>query len=379
MSDMKADKGRKRDVVIMAELDWGGLYAQSHVMAKGFAKAGHRVFYMNRTLQRWPRLRHLTARLFPKPSLGVVASEEKTPDNITVINLWVGPPLRWMRPLNRFMIKRKMRHYDIQDPILLTYVPTYNCIDLADYVKPAVTSYVCYHNFDADVVVPDLLKSEREIIKHYDLLFADSGFLIKRLERLSDGAKVYPSPPGVHFNLFQSAFRGDESTTRKKICFYGGAGVHLDWKTYNSLCDHYEVVFIAVISQEARSMMDPRIRVLPPVPNHKLPDLLREMDVLTILYNRSDYIDGVIPAKFFECIATGKPVLVSGLQEAKPYSDCVYDTLNSPETAFEIISNLDKTHDLNRINRQFEVGKSADFDARFAFVKSLIDEKLTNL
>ena len=124
--------------------------------------------------------------------------------------------------------------------------------------------------------------------------------------------------------------------------------------------------------------MDPRIRVLPPVPNHKLPKLLHEMDILTILYQRSEYIDGVIPAKFFECIATGKPVLVSGLEEAKPYSDCVYDTFNNPETALQIIADLDKTQHMNRVNRQFEVGRSADFDARFAFVKNLIDEKLLN-
>lgn len=365
-----------RDVVIMAELDWSGLYAQSHVMAKGFAKLGHRVFYMNRTLQRWPKFRHLAARLFPKPSLGVVEAETTSPDSITVINLWVGPPVRWMRSFNRRMISRTMQHYDIRNPIFLTYVPTYNCIDLADYLTPVLKAYVCYHNFDADVVVPDLLLSEREIINNYDLLFADSGFLVNRLERLSGGKKVYQSPPGVHFNLFQSAFRGDEAVRRKKICFYGGAGVHLDWKVYNKLCDDHEVIFIAVISQEAKKLMDPRIRVLPPVPNHKLPELLREMDILTILYLRSDYIDGVIPAKFFECIATGKPVLVSGLEEAKPYAGCIYDTGNSVEKTLEIIRELDRTHDQLRVNKQFEVGKSADFESRFSHVNGLIDDKL---
>lgn len=365
-----------RDVVIMAELDWSGLYAQSHVMAKGFAQLGHRVFYMNRTLQRWPRFRHLAARLFPKPSLGVVEAEKSMPDNITVINLWVGPPVRWMRMFNKRMIRRTMQSYDIRDPLFLSYVPTYNCIDLADYLNPVLKAYVCYHNFDADVVVRDLLLSEKEIINSYDLLFADSGFLMKRLERLSGGRKVYQSPPGVHFNLFRNAFRGDEFLRRKKICFYGGAGVHLDWKVYNRLCDDYEVIFIAVISKEAQELMDPRIKVLPPVPNHKLPELLRDMDILTILYLRSEYIDGVIPAKFFECIATGKPVLVSGLEEAKPYYDCVYDTVNSVEKTLEIIRNLDRTHDQQRINRQFEIGKMADFDNRFSYVKGLIDHKL---
>src|SRR4029078_11477647 len=148
----------KPDVVIMAELDWGGLYSQSHVLAKGFAENGHRVFYMNRTLQRWPKLRHLITRLFPKPGLGVT-NTDSNPEGITLINLWVGPPVKWMRFLNRVLIGRKMRNYDVSNPVFITFVPTFNSIDLANYLKAEFTSYICYHNFDADVVVPDLLIS----------------------------------------------------------------------------------------------------------------------------------------------------------------------------------------------------------------------------
>jgi hypothetical protein len=167
----------KYDVVIMAELDWGGLYSQSHVMASGYARLGHNVYYMNRTLQRWPKLRHLMARLRPSPSLGIVSDSANIPEGITVINLWVGPPVRWLRFLNRFLIRKQMRRYSISNPVFITYVPTYNSIDLASMLHPSLVAYVCYHNFDADVVVADLLRSEKEIILNSDLLFADSHFL----------------------------------------------------------------------------------------------------------------------------------------------------------------------------------------------------------
>ncbi len=354
------------DVVIMAELDWHGLYAQSHVMAKGFAEEGHRVFYINRTLQRWPKLHHLMTRFksthAPKGSIPTV------PQGITVINLWVGPPVTWMRWVNRWLLKKQLPKYNISKPVCLTYVPTYNCIDAFAILQPIHTSYICYHNFDADIVVKDLLKSEREIIKHANLLFADSIFLQKRIARLSGRSDVLPSPPGVHFDNFAAAYRGDEVQKLRKICFYGGAGAHLDMNTYNKLAEKYEVIFIAHVSPAVKNTMSSAITVTEPVPNAELPALLREMDVLTILYHRSDYIDGVIPAKFFECIATGKPVLVSGLQEALNYSDCIYDTGNDPGKAHEIIANLNLTHTSDRVNRQFETGRVADFSKRFSHV-----------
>lgn len=357
--------------MIMAELDWAGLYSQSHVLAKGFAEKGHRVFYMNRTLQRWPKLRHLITRLKPKPSLGVATSSE-IPNGITVINLWVGPPVRWLRFLNSFLIRRKMKNYQINEPLFITYVPTFNSIDLADFLKVKLSAYICYHNFDADVVVPDLLVSEQQIINSADLLFADSRFLMQRLTAISGGKIVYPSPPGVHFDKFRSAYRGDEIKKLQKIAFYGGAGPHLDIELYNSLCNDFEVIFIAVINPEIKSKLDSRVKIIDPVPNDKLPDLLREMDILTILYKRSDYIDGVIPAKFFECMATGKPVLVSGLREADYYSDCVYETGNDHDLMFRIIKSLPDVHTNERVERQFLLGKESDFSIRFRNVYDLI-------
>jgi len=363
------------DVVIMAELDWAGLYSQSQVFAKGFAVKGHRVFYINRTLQRWPRLRHLITRLMPSPSLGVTDTTF-IPANITVINLWIGPPVLWLRFLNNWLIKSQMKKYHISKPFFITYVPTYNSIDLANFLQVKQTTYVCYHNFDADVVVRDLLSSEMQIIKSADLLFADSRFLIKRLLDISGGKNVYPSPPGVHFDIFKNAFRGDETISLKRICFYGGAGPHLDIELYNSLCDSFEVIFIAVVNPSIRSILDNRIIIIDPVPNNQLSDLLKSMDILTILYKRSDYIDAVLPAKFFECIATGKPLLVSGLIEAGYYSNYVYETNNNPGYTLKLIQSLPVRHDQERIEKQFQLGKESDFDIRFKFVYDKIMQSM---
>jgi glycosyltransferase involved in cell wall biosynthesis len=361
----------RQDIVIMAELDWGGLHCQSHVVARGFAAAGHRVYYINRTLQRWPKWRHLITRLRPKPSLGV-RQISAVPEGITLVNLWVGPPVRWLRWLNRMLMRRTVKRSVISQPLFITYVPTYNCIDLVAMTGARCLSYICYHNFDADIVLKDVLRAEKEVIANADLLFADSLFLVERLRKISCGREVNQAPPGVYFDLFSKAWRGDEVNPPRRICFFGGAGPHLDLDTYNRLCDICEVHFIAVVQPSIRNLMDPRIRVTDPVENEKLPGLLREMDVLTILYLPSPYIEAVLPAKFFECIATGKPVLVSGIPEAGRYADCVYDTRNDPEQAVAIVSSLGDVHTAERVNRQFALGRDSDFSRRFAELSKTI-------
>lgn len=363
----------KYDVVIMAELDWNGLHSQSHAMANYFCEEGHKVWYINRTLQRFPRWKHLMMRFSGSAKYGNLSETQRpVPPGLRIVNLWVGPPYRWLRWLNRIMIKRAFKNAGIRNPLFITYIPTYNCIDTRNFLKPFKSAYVCYHNFDADVVLNDVRKAEREIILSTDVLFADSLFLVDRLKKLSGGKMIYQAPPGVYFNLFKQAYRGDEAKTRKTICFFGGAGKHLNLEVYNRLAKSYDVLFIAVISEEIKDLLDPGIRVVSPVANHLLPDLLKEVDVLTILYIKSDYINGVIPAKLFECIATGKPVLVSGLDETKPYNHVVYDIQGSSDRALEILSNLEKTHTPERIELQFAEGLKADFRSRYeSFKKNL--------
>ena len=356
-------------IYIMAELDWNGLHCQSHYMAKRFAEDGHDVVYINRTLQRWPKWNHLKRRIKYGQITESVYKRPK-PDNLNELTLWVGPPVSWLRWLNRRLIARKVKP-SLKPTILITYVPTYNCIDLKEIVQPNSFHYLCYHNFDADIVLSDVRDSERLVIKSATKLFADSLFLVNRLVQISHGKTVVHAPPGVNFDAFYCAFRGNEIESRKKICFFGGAGKHVDIETYNELSKDYHVIFIAQIADEIGHLLSPRIEIRDVVGHEQLPEALKEMDILSILYLKSDYIDGVIPAKFFECMGTGKPVLVSGLDETLMYSDLVYDVCNSHEKAKEIIEQLPVNFPM-RLEKQLQIAKSFDFESLYQSFKSHI-------
>lgn len=365
------NNNKNKDVVIVSDSDWDGLWYQTQQLACGFASLGDRVFYLNRTLQRWPTLDHFKIRFFP--SKRKCCFQSSIPENVHVITpIWL-PPIKILRPINQRLIKNTIAPLEILSPLLITYIPSYNTLDLIKIVNPCKVIYINVHNYDSDVVISDLLKSERELIQKADFLFGDSTYNVERLSRLSNGRRIYPSLPGVNYKLFHQAFRGDEVKRRKTLYYFGGIGSHLDLSIYGALAAILKVVFVGVVDSAVYKEIPSNIEIRPPVANSELPKILQDADMLAIFYKDSPFICGVIPAKFFECLATGKPLLVSGLTEAKPYLDVVYDVQGSEKKALEIIKSLPDTETESRLLKRDDIAKEADWSTRFESIRSKID------
>lgn len=367
---------KKKDVIIIGNGNWHGLWYQSQQFACAFAAHGHRVYYLTKILQQWPTIDHFRRRFFSDRRR--LHGKNLIPENVHIVEpLWL-PPARFMRPINRMLIRRTISSLGISSPIIITYIAPYNILDFIELVRGAKVAYINVHNYDADSVMPDLLMSERELIVKADILLADSTYNQMRISRLANGRHVYPALPGVDYHRFSRAYRGDESQRRKTLYYFGGVGPHLDLQLYRELSKRLRVVFIGVVSRAVRDKIPDGITICPPVPNSELPALLTEADILSIFYKNSSYIRGVIPAKLFECFATGKPVLVSGLEEAAPYENIAYNVCASPEQACQVIDKLEETETMERLACRQAVGQGADWSNRFAYLTDCL-RMITNL
>lgn len=351
-------------IVLIANSDWDSFWFQRQEFAKRFAEAGYRVIYVNRSFQRFPKLHHIMRRLLPNEGKGSLKNER--PENLEVVTPYWLPPMRGLNTINKAFIRVTLSQIQpVEDALVITYLPTYAAADFIDMIDPKRTVYVNVHNYDAAGVLDDLLRSEKELVRDVDVLMADSEFNQNRLAELSGGREVFPALPGVRFDRFNEAHRGDEAERRKVIMFYGGIGSHVDFDIYEKLAETYDVRFVGVVNPDAEGKVPDNIEILPPVKNEELPAVLQQADVLTIFYHETDFVRGKIPAKFFECLATEKPTLVSGLREADAYPECVYEIDGSAEKAARIIESLPETETEERRARRREVAKSADWSARF--------------
>lgn len=67
----------------------------------------------------------------------------------------------------------------------------------------------------------------------------------------------------------------------------------------------------------------PNVLLMGPRPYEDAPRYLAQFDVALIPYWLNAYTDGCFPLKFFEYMASGRPVVASGLPELRPYAEMV--------------------------------------------------------
>lgn len=352
-------------IVIVSNNDWDGLWYQRQQLASMYAEKGHEVLFINKTLQRMPKIKDFLDRFGFKGSVTAIKQNE-VPSGVTIKSIYTLPPFKFLNRINKYIINRscnaiaKWQKCDL----LITYVPTYVALDIMEYFSPQKKAYINVHNYDADHVISDLLKSEHKVCSMVDYLFADSVFNNARLHRISSGREVGYSEPGVNTTRFFAAHRGDESKQRKKICYFGGIGNHLNFDVYNSLAEKYEVYFVGSInSKDVKTKLSDKIHIIPPVGNHELPQILRNMDIMGIFYNPTDYVNGVIPAKIYECLATLKPTITSGLGNLERLQGSLYCV---PENEIiYTIENLEYTETSDVFNLRRYMAECADWKQRF--------------
>jgi hypothetical protein len=139
----------------------------------------------------------------------------------------------------------------------------------------------------------------------------------------------------------------------------------LNIPAYNALAERHEVLLVGIVDSSIRRDLSPRIEVQAPVANRELPGILRDVDVIALLYRDSAYMRGVIPAKFYECLATGKPVVVSGLAELDRYRDIVYVVGEDPVEVCGLVAGLNPAADALRAHARQVLASQADWSHRF--------------
>lgn len=91
----------------------------------------------------------------------------------------------------------------------------------------------------------------------------------------------------------------------------------------------WHIVFIGapVVDQKSHEIDTlrrlPNVHFVGAVPRQKVPSYVQQFDVCLIPYRANQYNEASFPLKFWEFMATGKPIIVSGLKELKEYEGLI--------------------------------------------------------
>ncbi len=141
---------------------------------------------------------------------------------------------------------------------------------------------------------------------------------------------------------------------------------------------HFVFVGAPVVERMSRElwaiMKLPNVHIYREVPREDVPDYVYKFDVCMIAYKNSAYNAASFPLKFWEFMATGKPIVVSGVPELKVYSHLITYT-ETDELFINGIEAALQSPDLSSLARRTEA-RIHSWDNRVEQLFELINIKV---
>lgn len=366
-------------MVMLSGIRWDFLWQRHQILATRFARAGYRTIFVETTGLSTPRpdgstLRKVAARLWRSGGTGESHSEEP---NLTVYSPLVAPPTwRTFRLLNRRLfvprVARDIRKLAAEDPIVVAYPPTRTTLDLIPALRPRLLYYDCSEDYEGFPGIPkDIASTETELLRRADVVSCTSPSLLEKVEPLRPDA--FLSGPGVDYEQF-AALQRSPTGQLQTVCYFGHLGrERIDLAALRAVAEAgFTVRLIGGVGKVNWDFFDaPGIDYVGEVSHRELPAALEGVDAFVLPYLDNRLTRGISPAKTYECLATGKPVVASPLSALKEIGDHVY-LAGAPEEFVETLKSLKSLETEEKVRLRVDLAQKNSWAVRF----EEIEEKL---
>lgn len=370
------------DVVILSSVEWGAAWQRHHAFAAQWARAGHRVYFVENTGSREPGWRDLgrVASRLRRLAGGAPGNAASTPPmGVEVVAPLVLPPTRAaFRAANaRLFVPRVVAALRARGlgpaPAVFAYLPTPTTLDILNRLAPSLVVYDCADNFRGLASPPpDLERSESELLRRARLVLTTSRTLFqdmtprhKNVLELHHGVSsaffLPPRRPGPH----------------RRFAYFGTLWRAIDYAPIRALADAgFEVALIGP-AKEPPPPLPPSVRLTGRLDHERLPAALEEFDGLLLPYVDDEYNRGVIPAKTYECLATGRPVIASPLPALTALPELqVLNFARSPGEWTAAARSLDTRENPAARDARLAAARAHSEEKSFEILRSAVDAAL---
>ena len=344
------------DFVVVATADWDNpLWTNKQHLACRWGRAGHRVLYVESLGLRRPQVsRRDAGRIWRR--LRRANRLRRGSEGVWVLSPLVLPfhDRSWARGLNRgwlaALVRGGLRKLELKDPVLWTYNPV-----ILEYLGDLRWRRVVYHCVDELVGapgIPDELveRQERRLLAEADLVVVSAPTLAEAKRPLARRLAYLPNP--ADFQHFRRAASPETAVApelvpiaRPRIGFIGAVS---DYKLdLDGLAKRFEehgdwqLVLVGPVGEGDPGTAVDRLKSVSNVhllgtrPFDALPSFIKGFDVCLLPNRLNRYTVHMFPLKFFEYLASGKPVVMSPLPGLRDYWHLGYVASPGDEEAFE--------------------------------------------
>jgi len=387
----------KMDFVCFASAYWyDPLWTnKQHIMFR-FAARGHRVLYIP-----------------PGTSRRLVRAWLRGEDRFDALWRWIRPerenlwrmvplplPLRQfepLKPLTWSLLARAVRAFlarqGWEQPILWIYHP-----EAARVLDSIPSRLVCYDCVDDFRTFPQyrhrqesIAALEERVLRRADLVFATSPALYDAKRQMNPNTHLVPNVGDAE--LFGKALLPEtaipDDLARIPPPRIGFVGAVDDYKVDVNLLAQVAVAHpewsfvligpVGVAEKQSRlqPLRLPNVHLLGYRPYPSLPAYLKGMDVCIIPYAVTEHTASVFPIKFFEFLASGRPVVVTPLPSLAPFGDTVR-IANGADAFAQAIAESLKRDTAEARDARLALARANTWDKRVDALLSLVRERLEN-
>ncbi len=305
-----------RTVVVLSNIPWGFVWQRHQTIASLFAERNRTYFWEIPGLRRLrladaPRLARMVGeRIVPK-------GRETTGESIAGVKR-LRPTLlpatsALFRLLNRPLIRRYAKQF-LSDSghvdVLWCYSVSGTAVEFVKQIPHEVLVYDCTDNWLAVEGIPnDVAGNEEYIMKRADLTIVTNEQLYE--QKRDRARRVERIPHGVLLERFLLPARRRDRIENVRLVYYGHIyGQHLDVAMVNAIaemCPSWSLTLVGPVKSRHRFCSN--VEIAGQVAHERLRAYLSECDVIILPYRRNAYTDFVHPAKIYECLATGLPIV----------------------------------------------------------------------
>ena len=369
----------KPPVIILSGVRWDFLWQRHHALATRFARAGYPTVFVETTGLANPRPNRATLRKLASRIRRAGGKETSGEEGLTVYAPLVAPPTYgFFRRLNRGLFVPRVvgdlrKIAGLENPIIVTYPPTRTTLDVISGLDPRLVLYDCSDDYESFPGVPkDIATTERELLHRADLVSCTSTRLLEKVKPFRPDA--FLSGPAVDYERFAVLQDALPTTRVRTVCFFGHVSrERIDFSPLRAAAEAgFEVRLVGGLGRVDRDFLGtPGIDYRGEVPHTELPAALAGVDAFVLPYRVNGLTRGIAPAKTYECLATGKPVVAAPLPAMKKLAGYVY-VAQEPEAYVEVLRSLDGLETEDRARARIELARKNSWDARFGEIEEAL-------
>jgi len=280
----------------------------------------------------------------------------------------IAKPFVWLN--ERFLLPRVLR--DLRKlvdsrPLVVAYPPTRTTLDLISGLDPGLVLYDCSDDYGEFPGVPqDIAMTERELLLRADLVSCTSRHLLEKARRVRPDA--FLSGPAVDYDRFATLQAQPPAREVDTVCFFGDATrERIDFGVLRAIAGAgFRLRLVGGLVGGGRKLLKmPGVDYRGEVSHAELPGALAGVDAFVLPYTINALTRAISPAKTYECLAAGRPVVGAPLPALEELREYVY-LARRPEDYVRILRGLWDGETRAKVRGGIQRARENSWDARFA-------------